>query len=372
MPSCSSAGRARACGRSPSNDPSPCCPCSGRPLLAYVLERLAEAGVTRVIFGCGYLPDPIQACFGERASRASRSSTSSSRARWAPPAASAMRRAVASTARSSRSTATSSPMRRSRSSSRAHRERGAKATIALTPVADPSRYGLVRRPTATAACSASSRSPSPTQIDTDLINAGAYVLEPGGARPDRGRARRSRSSARRSPRSSATASSRCARPATGPTSARRRATSRPITTCSPAASARSCPASSAGGALDRRRRDASRPSAVLEAPCQSRRERSSPRERIVGAGSSVAADAEIEERAQLLGAVVQERAHVGEGARRRGRRSSGRARVIGAGAQIASARRRRAGRHRSAAGARVAAGERVFPEGARATEEGGR
>ena len=47
--------------------PKPVLPLLGRPLLAYVLERLAEAGVTRVIFGCGYLPDPIQACFGERA-----------------------------------------------------------------------------------------------------------------------------------------------------------------------------------------------------------------------------------------------------------------------------------------------------------------
>ena len=46
--------------------PKPVLPLLGRPLLAYVLERLAEAGVTRVIFGCGYVPDPIQACFGER------------------------------------------------------------------------------------------------------------------------------------------------------------------------------------------------------------------------------------------------------------------------------------------------------------------
>ena len=47
--------------------PKPVLPLLGRPLLEYVLERLARAGVTRVIFGCGYLPDPIQACFGERA-----------------------------------------------------------------------------------------------------------------------------------------------------------------------------------------------------------------------------------------------------------------------------------------------------------------
>ena len=47
--------------------PKPVLPLLGRPLLEYVLERLAAAGVSRVIFGCGYLPDPIQGCFGDRA-----------------------------------------------------------------------------------------------------------------------------------------------------------------------------------------------------------------------------------------------------------------------------------------------------------------
>ena len=36
-------------------------PIGGRPFLAHMLERLAAAGVTRVVFSCGYLPDPIVA-----------------------------------------------------------------------------------------------------------------------------------------------------------------------------------------------------------------------------------------------------------------------------------------------------------------------
>jgi mannose-1-phosphate guanylyltransferase len=57
-----------------------------------------------------------------------------------------------------------------------HERTGAKAPLALVPVADPSSYGLVRL--------AEDRSvldfvekPSPDAIDTNLISAGAYVLE---------------------------------------------------------------------------------------------------------------------------------------------------------------------------------------------------
>jgi mannose-1-phosphate guanylyltransferase len=58
-----------------------------------------------------------------------------------------------------------------------HRSTGAKATILLTPVADPSRYGLVRT-AADGRVEAFLEKPRPEEIDTDLINAGLYVLEP--------------------------------------------------------------------------------------------------------------------------------------------------------------------------------------------------
>ena len=60
---------------------------------------------------------------------------------------------------------------------RFHRSTGAKATILLTPVADPSRYGLVRT-AADGRVSSFLEKPRPEEIDTDLINAGLYVLEP--------------------------------------------------------------------------------------------------------------------------------------------------------------------------------------------------
>jgi mannose-1-phosphate guanylyltransferase len=57
-----------------------------------------------------------------------------------------------------------------------HERTGALATIALVPVEDPSAYGLVRT-AADGAVEAFVEKPSPDQIDTNRINAGAYVLE---------------------------------------------------------------------------------------------------------------------------------------------------------------------------------------------------
>jgi mannose-1-phosphate guanylyltransferase len=58
-----------------------------------------------------------------------------------------------------------------------HRKTGARATILLTPVADPTRYGLVRVDR-DGRVSTFLEKPRPEEIDTDLINAGLYVLEP--------------------------------------------------------------------------------------------------------------------------------------------------------------------------------------------------
>jgi mannose-1-phosphate guanylyltransferase len=58
-----------------------------------------------------------------------------------------------------------------------HRDRGGEATIALTPVEDPSAFGVV--PTAPdGRVLAFIEKPAPGTAPTNLINAGAYVLEP--------------------------------------------------------------------------------------------------------------------------------------------------------------------------------------------------
>ena len=119
----------------------------------------------------------------------------------------------------------------------------------------------------------------------------------------------------------------------------------------------------AGCALDRRRARPSRPTPCCEAPCHVAAGAIVEAGARVGAGSSVAADAQIEARAQLLGAVVQERARVGESAVVEDAVVGPRAQ-IGAGAHIGSGAVVGPGVS-IPAGAEVAAGERVFPEGTR-------
>ncbi len=57
-----------------------------------------------------------------------------------------------------------------------HERTGARATIALYPVDDPTSYGLVRR-REDGEITEFLEKPEPDEIDTDEINAGAYLLE---------------------------------------------------------------------------------------------------------------------------------------------------------------------------------------------------
>lgn len=58
----------------------------------------------------------------------------------------------------------------------AHERNGARGTLALVEVEDPSAYGLVRLEPDQAVREFVEK-PSPDQVDTHLVNAGAYVLE---------------------------------------------------------------------------------------------------------------------------------------------------------------------------------------------------
>ena len=110
---------------------------------------------------------------------------------------------------------------------RQHERTGARATLALVPVEDPSAYGLVRLWRRHGSVSEFVEKPRPEEIDTNLINAGAYIARARRARDmAAGRDPASRSSATCSPRSSSAGCSATRRAATGWTSARRSATCR--------------------------------------------------------------------------------------------------------------------------------------------------
>jgi mannose-1-phosphate guanylyltransferase len=58
-----------------------------------------------------------------------------------------------------------------------HRERASKLTIALTPVEDPTAFGLVETDTS-ARIQRFLEKPRPEDVTTDMINAGTYIIEP--------------------------------------------------------------------------------------------------------------------------------------------------------------------------------------------------
>ena len=150
-------------------------PLVDRPLLAYTFEHLARHGVERAIISCGYLPTRSRRRFGDAARRPR------ARVRGRGRAARHGRRdRLRGRGLDGSFFALNGDSLREADLGELvafHRSTGAKATILLTPVADPSRYGLVRT-AADGRVETFLEKPRPEEIDTDLINAGLYVLEP--------------------------------------------------------------------------------------------------------------------------------------------------------------------------------------------------
>jgi mannose-1-phosphate guanylyltransferase len=150
-------------------------PLVDRPLLAYTFEHLRRYGVRQGIVSCGYLPDQISEHFGSRYGDLELEYCIEE----APLGTAG---GIAFAARELESTfyaLNGDSLREADLGALVefHRETGARATILLTPVADPTRYGLVRL-APDGRVSTFLEKPRPEEIDTDLINAGLYVLEP--------------------------------------------------------------------------------------------------------------------------------------------------------------------------------------------------
>ena len=150
-------------------------PIVDRPLLAYTFEHLARHGVEHAIISCGYLPDQIEAGFGTQ-----HDGLALEYAIEDEPLGTGGAIGFAGRELEGSFFALNGDSLREADLGEMiafHRSTGAKATILLTPVADPSRYGLVRT-AADGRVETFLEKPRPEEIDTDLINAGLYVLEP--------------------------------------------------------------------------------------------------------------------------------------------------------------------------------------------------
>jgi mannose-1-phosphate guanylyltransferase len=151
-------------------------PLVDRPQLAYTFEHLRRFGVTRAIISCGYLPTQIQEYFGDRYGDL----RLEYKIEQEPLGTGGAIRFAAEGIDEPFFALNGDSLRETDLGALVdfHRERKCRATILLTPVEDPSRYGLVRVHSDDGRVLSFLEKPRPEEIDTNLINAGMYVLEP--------------------------------------------------------------------------------------------------------------------------------------------------------------------------------------------------
>src|SRR3954447_17131100 len=155
--------------------PKPVVPLVDRPFIVYMLEWLKEHGVTDVVMAMGYLPTAVRNVLGD-------GSAYGLRIRYVEepdPRGTAGALKFCESLLDERFLMLNGDVLTDidLSSQIAQHERtGAVGTLALAPVADPSAYGLVRLEDDNAVREFVEK-PSADQVDTNMISAGAYVLE---------------------------------------------------------------------------------------------------------------------------------------------------------------------------------------------------
>lgn len=155
--------------------PKPVVPLVDRPFIAYMLEWLKRHGVDDVIMSCGFLATSVRNVLGD-------GSGYGIRLRFVEepePRGTAGALKYAEELLDERFLMLNGDVLSDMDLSAQvaqHERTGAVGTLALVPVADPSAYGLVRTDAENEVLGFLEK-PSADQIDTNLISAGAYVLE---------------------------------------------------------------------------------------------------------------------------------------------------------------------------------------------------
>jgi mannose-1-phosphate guanylyltransferase len=154
--------------------PKPVLPLAGRPHVAYVIDWLVRHGVDDVVVSCGHLAEGMRTALGDLESGVGISYAEEPDARGT---AGAIR--FAEDLLGDRFLVLNGDVLCDLDLTALidqHERTGATATIALYPVEDPAGYGLVHRH-GDGEITEFLEKPTPDQIDTDEINAGAYLLE---------------------------------------------------------------------------------------------------------------------------------------------------------------------------------------------------
>jgi mannose-1-phosphate guanylyltransferase len=171
--------------------PKPAMTLVDRPFIRYMIDWVARHGVTEVVIACGFGSDAVQAAIGEQSGATARIEY----VEELEPLGTAgpLRLAADRGLLDDRFLVLNGDVLADLDVGalmRAHAEYGATATLALYPVEDPSNYGLVRRAggprrpggapvTAGGEVVGFLEKPTPDEVDTDEISAGAYVVERG-------------------------------------------------------------------------------------------------------------------------------------------------------------------------------------------------
>jgi mannose-1-phosphate guanylyltransferase len=155
--------------------PKPVVPLVDRPFISFMLEWLREHGIDDVIMSCGFLATSVRNVLGD-------GSGVGVRLRFVEepdPRGTAGALKFAESMLDERFLMLNGDVLTDidlTAQIAQHERTGAKATLALVPVPDPTAYGLVRLAEDHAVTDFVEK-PGSDQIDTNMISAGAYVLE---------------------------------------------------------------------------------------------------------------------------------------------------------------------------------------------------
>jgi mannose-1-phosphate guanylyltransferase len=158
-----------------STTPKPVVPLVDRPFIVYMLEWLRDHGVDDTILSCGFMAEGVRAVLGD-------GSAMGVRLRYVEeprPLGTGGALKFAEDLLEARFFMLNGDVLTDidlTEQLRQHEETGARVTLALIPVQDPSAYGLVRR-NPDLSVSEFVEKPSQDEIDTNLVNAGAYIIE---------------------------------------------------------------------------------------------------------------------------------------------------------------------------------------------------
>jgi len=155
--------------------PKPVVPVADRPFLRHQLDLLATVGVTDVVISVAYRPERIQAIFGDGHALGRRIVYAIEQTPLGTGGAikNAEPQLDETTIVLNGDVLTDVDLP---AVVAAHRAAGAQATLVLTPVPNPSAYGLVEM-AASGRVRRFIEKPDPSQITTDTINAGIYILQ---------------------------------------------------------------------------------------------------------------------------------------------------------------------------------------------------